>query len=91
MPRGKSGLRRSDPMIGLLKANIRAGELRMEALGRDACPNPGVIRGAPTHDLAYLLNALEEDGWRLHRPCPGCCECTPSNYTDPMCDGSGER
>jgi hypothetical protein len=25
------------------------------------------------------------------RTCPGCCNCSPSNYTDPMCDGDGAR
>lgn len=24
-------------------------------------------------------------------PCPGCCNCAPSNYNDPLCDGNGKR
>lgn len=71
-------MNRSEPMVGLLQASatVRGGAW---------------INGVPTHVLAELLDALNDDGWELHRPCPGCCNCAPANYEDPMCDGSGER
>ncbi len=36
------------------------------------------------------LGALLKQGWVLRLPCPGCCNCAPSNYSDPLCDGSGD-
>lgn len=53
-----------DAMKALLLANVRAGEIRAEKAG-EAIPYPGVVRGAPTHSLAYLLQALEELGWTV--------------------------
>lgn len=52
-------------MVALLRANARAGELRNEDAGLRPSRFGGIVRGAPTHDLAYLLTALEEDGWKL--------------------------
>lgn len=57
-------------MVALLRANTRAGELKRSAVlggDRPTASPPGVVRGAPSHDLAYLLAALEESGWRLAR------------------------
>lgn len=56
-------------MAALLRANMRAAEIRQAGLPYHAVQTrmPGIVRGAPTHDLAFLLTALEEDGWRLRQ------------------------
>ena len=36
------------------------------------------------------LQALTKAGWVISRPCRGCCNCAPSNFTDPMCNGDGQ-
>lgn len=50
-------------MLAMLHANRRAGELAAS----DGSPwgRRGVVRGAATHSLAYLLQALDEQGWDL--------------------------
>jgi hypothetical protein len=52
-------------MMVLMRANVRAGEIRREQVG--VCSNPGVLVGAATHSGAFLLQALEEMGWELLR------------------------
>lgn len=37
-----------------------------------------------------IVAQMETEGWVLHRPCPGCCNCAPSNFTDPKCMGDGQ-
>ena len=54
----------ADPMMALLRANMRAGELRDEAMGFDHHHDP-ILRGAPTHSCAHLLSALDDLGWAL--------------------------
>jgi hydrogenase maturation factor len=54
----------TDPMMVLLKANFRAGQLRRQAVNAPIA-NPGVLVGAATHSGAFLLQALEEEGWEL--------------------------
>lgn len=72
---GRRVAARSDEgaMRALLRANERAGEIKAETpvttSGMTVSP-PGIVRGAPTHDLAYLLTALEEAGWRLAKVHP---------------------
>jgi hypothetical protein len=56
----------TEPMMVLLKANLRAGQLRREAVNAPIA-NPGVLVGAPTHSGAFLLTALDEMGWELGR------------------------
>lgn len=64
--RGSGGVSDEGAMVALLRANVRAGELRHEQLRRPGRPlRPGIVRGAPSHDLSYLLTALEEAGWKL--------------------------
>lgn len=54
------------PMVRLMLANTRAGELRREAEGMQTeHGGPGVLRPAASHTGAYLLQALEEQGWTL--------------------------
>lgn len=52
-----------NPMVQLMLANTRAGELRAEALG-ESLPKT-VFKGAATHTGAFLLQALDEQGWTL--------------------------
>jgi hypothetical protein len=59
-----------DPLMVLLLANVRAGELRAEA-GLGGSIALGVLVGAPTHSGAHLLEALDEQGWEL-RPKTAC-------------------
>lgn len=61
-------------MIALLRANVDAGRMKwsdIPEVHRDArARQPGIVRGAPTHDLAYLLHALEDMGWKLVEEVP---------------------
>lgn len=52
-------------MVALLRANMAGANEKAKDVGMTHLP--GLVRGAPTHDLAYLLTALEHDGWRLVR------------------------
>lgn len=53
-------------MMVLMRANVRAGEIRREAAGSVGKSfNSGVLIGAPTHSGAFLLTALDELGWEL--------------------------
>lgn len=53
-------------MMAMLRANMRAGEIRDAALGHAPSGNP-ILRGAPTHSCSHLLDALDEIGWQLVR------------------------
>lgn len=55
------------PFAALLIANMRAAELRAKALGEERAWPPAIMRGAPTHSCAFLLQALEEQGWTVSR------------------------
>lgn len=37
-----------------------------------------------------VLQALRLNGFPVYWHCPGCCNCAPSNFTDPICDGKGD-
>lgn len=62
LPRCIEGSHR--PMMALLRADLRAAEIRSEALGGEYV-GPSVFRGAATHCAAHLLQALDEHGWQL--------------------------
>lgn len=44
-------------------------------------------------DASFLawkaLSALQDAGYPIRWTCSGCCNCWPSNFTDPLCDGNG--
>jgi hypothetical protein len=52
------------PIVALMLANTRAGALRAGAAGEPPVPQT-VLKGAPSHSGAFLLQALDEMGWEL--------------------------
>jgi len=50
---------------------MRAGEIRDAEVNRHepwrAHGSLPILRGAPTHSCAFLLQALAEDGWELRK------------------------
>lgn len=51
--------------LALMRAGVRARELRDEAMGGRSTTNPTIFVGAPSHSAAHLLNALDEQGWAV--------------------------
>lgn len=59
------GLHDTNAVIGVIRASRRGWEIRGEDSKSVEAFNPGLLRGAPSHSAAYLLQALAEDGWSL--------------------------
>lgn len=54
-------------ILALLRANTTAARMRCAAAGEPERSFPPLMRGAPTHSVAFFLTALERDGWTLAR------------------------
>jgi hypothetical protein len=54
-----------DAITALLRANRRGADLRAHETATEKPPYASLLRGAPSHSAAYILQALDEQGWKL--------------------------